>query len=1093
MNRSIFSTVFVAVTAIAANAAAMPAFDYSGTASSVYQWSVATKPLDIDRKDGRAFLWIPEKCERLAGVVIGQRNMIEEPIFETPAFRDELAKANLGIVFISPIQGGMWKAGLREKLWLEDILTRFAGESGYDELSTCPVAIIGHSAMAMWPYMQCAAMKERAFAGVSIKGAWADRKTEWASDKVGRALAGIPFLLLDGEYEDAENRAQKSRDFCNAFPDVPFSFCGEDGAGHFDVSDELSHYLGVYFRKAIAFREQGAGSEGWLMERWKRHEAPSCEPAPVAEYKGERKEAYWYFDEEMVKETQFLQERFRAQKKTPLVGYRFEGAELPQHQDHLQIHIPFKGETTFTFEPIFTENVEEFRLADWVGLKAGATAPHPADEGVLYVQKICGPCTKIGENKYELCFQRGCPMPEPDKTIDICFQAVFPGDGEYQRAVQQSRMRVRAPKKPTDFKGYYIREGSATIDAKTGKIMMQPLPPRAKKPHRVTVVEWTWGGEEKANEIVTEGIETRLLNSPFRDNAMRERAFMESVNPRALTRMFRVTAGLQGLEEDDGVIQFLRGWEAADIELRGHTCGHWLSGMASLYELTRDETVKARAAEVVHILAECQAANGNGYLSAFPESDIDKIIAGTRVWAPWYVLHKILAGLIDQWQICGNIEALDVAKKFGDWTAAKVLPLTEEQRKTMLRREFGGIGESLILLANITKDERYRKAAEVFRQDDLYKQINGKHANTLIPKVIADVRYSRGVGCGMQDEAQKFWADVISHYMYAPGCVSTKEAFRGPDRQGDFLTGVTGETCCTYNLLKLARLLWTPERADIADYEERAVWNHILGQMEPIDGHLTYFMPVMTGSYKLQSRSNDSFWCCCGSAMESHTKYQRLIAEERDGALYINNFIPAEIRWKGLTLRLETKFPAEEKARIVVVSGQGSVGSGEHMKIFVRRPFWVLAAKNAENAKSCYEEYVRDWKSGDVIDIDLLCDWRTESVISKDGTKHTAVFYGPILMAARLGVEGMRKDATRSCNYYAHDFAVPEHLKSVKLESPETWERLAPPPPYDRGMDGASPEVPEPFVEPTFKTPSGLVVSPYWAIHGERLCVYFDE
>ena len=1107
MNRSIISAVLVAFMAAMANAAAKPVFDYSLTASSVYQWSVATKPLDIDRKDGRAFLWIPEKCERLAGVVIGQRNMIEEPIFETPAFRDELAKANLGIVFISPIQGGMWKAGLREKQWLEDILNRLAGESGYDELATCPVAIIGHSAMAMWPYMQLSAMKERAFAGVSIKGAWADRKTEWASDKVGHALAGIPFLLLDGEYEDAENRAQKSRDFCNAFPEVPFSFCGEDGAGHFDISDELAHYLGVYFRKALEFYHspfsgpRSPASQGWLMERWKRYEAPSCEPAPVAEYKGDKREAYWYFDEEMVKETQFLQERFRAQKKTPLVGYRFEGAELPQHQDHLQIHIPFKGDTTFTFEPMFTENVEEFRLADWTGLEAGAKAPHPADESTLYVQKICGPCTKTSENTYELSFQRGCPMPGPDETIDICFQAVFPGDGEYQRAVQQSRMRVRAPKKPTDVKGYYIREGSAIVDAKTGKVTPIPLPPRAKKPHRVTVVEWTWGGEEKANEIVTEGIETRLLESPFRDNAMRERAFMESINPRALTRMFRVTAGLQSLEEDDGVVQFLRGWEAADIELRGHTCGHWLSGMASLYELTRDETVKARAAEVVHILAECQKANGNGYLSAFPESDIDKIIAGTRVWAPWYVLHKILAGLIDQWQICGNVEALEVAKKFGDWTAAKILPLTEEQRATMRRREFGGIGESLILLANITKDEKYLKAAEVFRQDDLYKQINGKHANTLIPKVIADVRYGE-LGAGSGERARLFWNDVTEHYMYAPGCVSTKEAFRGPDRQGDFLTGVTGETCCTYNLLKLARLLWSPERVDIADYEERAVWNHILGQMEPIDGHLTYFMPVMTGSYKLQSRSNDSFWCCCGSAMESHTKYQRLVAEERDGALYINNFIPAEIKWNGLTLRIETKFPCEEKARVVVVRSQGgrcqgSGVSGGQVKIFVRRPFWV--ADNPQG-KTFYEPHTIELPThnsqlttSDSIDIDLPCTWRTESVVAKDGTKYTAVFYGPILMAARLGVEGMRKDATRSCNYYTHDFAVPEHLKSVKLESPETWTRLAPPPPYDRGMDGASPEVPEPFIEPTFKTPSGLVVSPYWAIHGERFCVYFDE
>ena len=321
-------------------------------------------------------------------------------------------------------------------------------------------------------------------------------------------------------------------------------------------------------------------------------------------------------------------------------------------------------------------------------------------------------------------------------------------------------------------------------------------------------------------------------------------------------------------------------------------------------------------------------------MSAFPESDIDKIIAGTRVWAPWYVIHKIFAGLLDQYLVCGNEEALVVAKALGDWTAAKVLPLSEEQAATMRKREFGGIAESLVVLAGITKDEKYLKAADMFREKDLYKQINGKHANTLIPKVIADVRYgewgtyppseaSRRRRCpsrgGNGERAEKFWNEVIEHYMYAPGCVSTKESFRGPDRQGDFLTGVTGETCCTYNLLKLSRLLWSPARADIADYQERAVWNHILGQMEPIDGHLTYFMPVMTGSYKLQSRPNDSFWCCCGSAMESHTKYQRLVCEAADGALYINNFIPSEIKWKGLVLRLETKFPAEEKAKLIVV------------------------------------------------------------------------------------------------------------------------------------------------------------------------------
>ena len=619
--------------------------------------------------------------------------------------------------------------------------------------------------------------------------------------------------------------------------------------------------------------------------------------------------------------------------------------------------------------------------------------------------------------------------------------------------------------------------------------------------------------------------QVKLLDSPFRDNAMRESRFMKGIDARALTRMFRVTAGLETREADEGKYEFLKGWEEDTIELRGHTCGHWMSGMASLYELTGDDEVKARAAIVVHTLAECQKANGNGYVSAFPESDIDKIIAGTRVWAPWYVIHKIFAGLLDQYLICGNEEALVVAKRFGDWTAAKVLPLSEEQAATMRKREFGGIAESLVVLAGITKDEKYLKAAEVFKEKDLYKQINGKHANTLIPKVIADIRYQQSTHNSSLQTPNWFWDEVIGHYMYAPGCVSTKESFRGPDRQGDFLTGVTGETCCTYNLLKLSRLLWSPERADIADYQERAVWNHILGQMEPIDGHLTYFMPVMTGSYKLQSRPNDSFWCCCGSAMESHTKYQRLVCEEADGALYINNFIPSEIKWKGLVLRLETKFPAEEKARIVVVRGrnrplrvgatlgeatepsgasaeesgdrsqelESRVGVGE--RIFIRRPFWL--ADNPQG-KTFYEPHTIELPTHNSklttpnsIDIPLPCKWRTETVVSKDGAKHTAVFYGPILMAARLGIEGMRKDATRSCNYYAHDFSVPEKLRSVKFESPETWKRLAPPPPYDRGMDGASPEVPEPFVEPTFQTPSGLVVSPYWAIHGERLCVYF--
>ena len=172
----------------------------------------------------------------------------------------------------------------------------------------------------------------------------------------------------------------------------------------------------------------------------------------------------------------------------------------------------------------------------------------------------------------------------------------------------------------------------------------------------------------------------RLMPSPFLDNTLRERRYLESLDPRALTRMFRVTSGLQKLTEGEDTIG---GWEDPEIEVRGHTCGHWLSGMASLYELTRDETVKARSAEVVRILAECQAANGDGYVSAFPRKLIDKAIRGEPAWAPWYTLHKILAGLLDQYQCCGNAQALAVARGMGEWAAAKVLPLSAEQAATM--------------------------------------------------------------------------------------------------------------------------------------------------------------------------------------------------------------------------------------------------------------------------------------------------------------------------------------------------------------------------------------------------------------------------
>ena len=583
----------------------------------------------------------------------------------------------------------------------------------------------------------------------------------------------------------------------------------------------------------------------------------------------------------------------------------------------------------------------------------------------------------------------------------------------------------------------------------------------------------------------------RLMPGPFLDNMKRERAVMESLDPMNLTWMFRVTAGLDDVSNTN-FVQRLGGWEKPDMELRGHTLGHWLSGMAALYEATGDESVKARAAIAVHELKRCQDATGTGWVGAFPSSDIDKIIAGVRVWAPWYVQHKILQGLVDQAEICGNDEALQVARRFGDWTADKVLSLTPDQSATMRRREFGGIAESLLNLTRLVRErggfaaqaDRIAKAADVFYHPEVLDplkcrrdELNGKHANTLIPKVIGEMRrWELDGDAASRGLAEYFWETVVDHYLYAPGCVSTKEAFRGPDRQGANLTGFTGETCCTYNLLKLSRKLFEAEpRAAIADYQERALWNHILGQIEPSDGRVTYFLPMMTGAYKLQNRANDSFWCCQASAMESHVKPGRLVYSKHGGTLYVNQFIPSTYDDGEISLRLETDFPAHESARVVVAHGKG--------RIAVRRPFWATG-----EAASRYE--VREVSAGDSVEIDLPCRFRTES--TPDHPERKAVFYGPILLAGLVGCEGMAPDDVKALDYYEHDYAVPAGLEHIALEPTDGWTRLAKPPPHKKVWDDASHPAEPYWGEPNFKTPSGVVVSPLWTIHGERYVVYWN-
>lgn len=500
--------------------------------------------------------------------------------------------------------------------------------------------------------------------------------------------------------------------------------------------------------------------------------------------------------------------------------------------------------------------------------------------------------------------------------------------------------------------------------------------------------------------------DVRLLPSRFRENMMRDSVWMASIEVDRLLHSFRTNAGVfAGREGGYMTVKKLGGWESLDCELRGHTTGHLLSAYGLMYAATGSEQFKQKGDSLVNGLAEVQTALGNGYLSAYPEELINRNIRGTSVWAPWYTLHKLFSGLIDQYLYSDNQKALEVVVRMADWAYHKLKPLDETTRQKMIRNEFGGVNESFYNLYAITGDERHRWLAQFFYHNEvidplkeLRDDLGTKHTNTFIPKVIAEARnYELTEDENSRKLSDFFWHTMIDHHTFAPGCSSDKEHYFDPARFSKHVSGYTGETCCTYNMLELSRHLfcWTADAA-IADYYERALYNHILGQQDPQTGMVTYFLPLLSGSHKVYSTKENSFWCCVGSGFENHAKYGEAIYYHNDKGIYVNLFIPSVVNWreKGLTLRQETDFPAEETT-VLTIRAQNPVET----TVYLRYPSWSKGVKVFVNGKKIavkqkpgsYIAITRLWKDGDRITADYPMCLRVET--TPDNPQKGALVY----------------------------------------------------------------------------------------------------
>ncbi len=263
----------------------------------------------------------------------------------------------------------------------------------------------------------------------------------------------------------------------------------------------------------------------------------------------------------------------------------------------------------------------------------------------------------------------------------------------------------------------------------------------------------------------------RLLDSPFRANQARNTDYLLYVDPDRMLHTFRLNYGLPSAALPCG------GWERPESEVRGHTAGHLLSALAITYANTGNRAALVKGRYIVVQLAALQALGpsagfSQGYLSAFPESFFDRLEQGKPVWSPYYVIHKYLAGMIDQYQLAGDRQALDVAARLGDWVDWRTSRLSFAQMQMVLENEYGGLPEALANLYAITGEQRYLVAAQRFYHhrvlDPLAGGVDnlpGLQANITVPKIIASQRMWEETGDShYQAIAEKFWRIVTQHH-----------------------------------------------------------------------------------------------------------------------------------------------------------------------------------------------------------------------------------------------------------------------------------------------------------------------------------------
>ncbi len=579
--------------------------------------------------------------------------------------------------------------------------------------------------------------------------------------------------------------------------------------------------------------------------------------------------------------------------------------------------------------------------------------------------------------------------------------------------------------------------------------------------------------------------EVKLLDGPFLHATELGIKTLLNYEPDRLMAKFYIEAGLKPKAGH------YMGWE--NEMLAGHSLGHYLSACSMMYQTTGDSRFLERVNYIVDELSIVQEAQTNGYIGAFTngkkifEEEVAKGIIRSQgfdlngIWSPFYTHHKVLAGLRDAYQLCGNQKALQIEKNFTAWIEGIVSGLNDEQIQKMLRCEYGGISETFADLYADTGDEKYLKLADVFYQKSFLDSLKagkdvlpGKHANTNIPKLIALARIYELTGdTSDRRAAEFFWDRVVNHHSYVTGGNCNNEYFGPPDKLRNRLGDGTTESCNVYNMLKLSEHLFKLEASpEYADFYERALFNHILATQNPENGHVVYNLSLDMGGFK-DFQDPEWFTCCIGTGMENHSKYGRNIYYHNDDELFIFQYIASELSWKekGLKIVQNTAYPEEQGTTL-----EFTCDNPVRVSIAIRYPSWaengleisVNGKKKKVNQKpGSFVKIERKWKSGDRLEVKIPFSMRIETM--PDDSNRVALIYGPLVLAGNLGpvVDSASKD----------QMYVP--VMMTENRDPSIW---------TKPLEGKT----NTFITVNTGRPRDVEMKPFYSIYNRRYSVYWD-